>query len=77
VKALAASLALAGTLMLMGSACYSINTPPRNDYASPTFRTQAAKRAAREAEIRKLYPTLSEKQIQQKLDGEFPPGVKR
>lgn len=78
MKSLAASLALAGTVLLLGSACYSINTPPpRAHHANPTFPTPAAKRAAREAEIRRLYPALSEKQIQQKLDGEFPSGVTR
>ncbi|MBS0632653.1 MAG: hypothetical protein JSS11_12130 [Verrucomicrobia bacterium] len=63
--------------LLLVSACSSGPTSARDDYANPTFANPAAKRAARETEIRKLYPMLSDKQIQQKLDGEFPPGVKR
>lgn len=59
------------------AACSSGSTSARDDYANPLFANQAAKRAARANEIRKLYPTLSEKQVQQKLDGEFLSGVKR
>jgi hypothetical protein len=40
---------------------------------TPVSSGRNATRAARETEIRKLYPTLSEKQIEQKLFTEFPP----
>lgn len=75
MKAFTAALALIG--LLLGAACSSGNPSARNDYATPSFATRAAKRSAREAEIRKLYPTLSDKQIGQKLDAEFPPGAAR
>lgn len=73
------------TLILLGvwtaaavlGGCASGNISSRDDYADPTFSSRSSKRAARESEIRKLYPTLSEKQIQQKLDAEFPPNATR
>ena len=80
MKAFTASLALVGTVLLINSACYTAprnSAPMRDDYANAAFHAPAAKRAAREAEIRKLYPTLSEKQIEQKLDTEFPAGIAR
>lgn len=75
MKAFTAGMALVGLLLV--AACSSGNPSARNDYKDSAFTTPAAKRAAREAEIRKLYPTLTEKQIEQKLDGEFPPGAAR
>lgn len=75
MKAFTAALALIGLLLV--AACSSGNPSARNDYANSSFTTQGAKRSAREAEIRKLYPTLSEKQIAQKLDAEFSPGAAR
>jgi len=56
-------------------ACSSGNISGRNDYSSAHFDSRNSKRAAREMEIRKLYLSLTEDQMQQKLAVEFPVGL--
>lgn len=63
--------------VLLVSACSNASTASRSDYADPSFGSQASKRAARETELRKFRPNLSDKQIAEKLAMEFPAGVPR
>lgn len=67
-KALFALLTVSSLL----GACSSAPTSARTDYADPSFGNLASRRAARETEIRKTFPGLSEKQINEKLAFEFP-----
>lgn len=62
-------------LLLLLAACSSAPTTSRTDYADPSFGGLVSRRAAREAEIRRLFPDLSEKQIQQKVALDSPPGA--
>jgi hypothetical protein len=57
--------------------CSTGNPSARSEYSDPLFDSRVSKRAAREAEIRKIYPGLSEKNIQEKLANEFPAGLPR
>lgn len=54
------------------SACSSGNPSGRSDYANPAFGSAQSQRAARAAEIRKLHPNLTDKQVAQQLESEFP-----
>lgn len=62
--------------LLAGSACSSGTPASRSDYANPAFGSRESRRAAREAEIRKLHPDMTEKQVSQQLASEFPVGQK-
>lgn len=66
-------IALAGfTTALLVAGCASGNPAARTDYVDPNFASPAARRSQRAAEIRKLYPTLSEQQITDKVNTELP-----
>ncbi|MBL9214735.1 MAG: hypothetical protein JNG83_04590 [Opitutaceae bacterium] len=59
------------------SGCSSSDMAERDDYANPLFESNASKRAARGAEIRKLHPSISEEQLEQQLNREIPLGKNR
>ena len=73
------TLIMFGTIIVVSlcCGCSSGSTTGRSEYADPLFDSRFSKRAAREAEIRKLHPSLSEQQVQEKLTVEFPVGVPR
>ncbi|MCX6952666.1 MAG: hypothetical protein NTV51_10955 [Verrucomicrobia bacterium] len=68
-------LLLSGVALLAAS-CSSGHPASRADYVSGGFGSVASRRNARAAEIRKLHPDLSEKEVSRQVELEFP-DVKR